>query len=119
MSLRLNLREKDLAIRFGVSVSIVSKYFITKSWVCFLYAHLHEVQWMPDVDQVTATLPHTFKEKYPNTYIILDATESLLKLLMTYMCSHQPGRITSITIPQNFLLVALRMVQLASFQSFM
>ena len=47
---KLNLRKKDLAHRFGVSVSVVSKYFIT--WVCFPYCHLREVEWMPTVEQV-------------------------------------------------------------------
>ena len=77
IKLRFNTREKDLAIRFGLSVSVVSKYFIT--WVSFLYCHLREVQWMPDKNQVKETLPHAFKDKYPNTYIILDATEIFIE----------------------------------------
>ena len=77
MKLRLNLRERDLAQRFGIAVSVVSKYFIT--WVCFLYCHLQEVDWMPAVEQVTATLPHTFKERYPKTYVIVDASEIFIE----------------------------------------
>lgn len=77
IKLRLDLREKDLAIRFGISTALVSKYFIT--WVCFLYCHLNEIQWMPDEAQVKSTLPHTFKEKYPKTYIIVDATEIFIE----------------------------------------
>ena len=77
MKLRLNVRERDLGQRFGVVVSTVSKYFIT--WVCFLYAHLQEIEWMPMVNQVKATLPHGFKEKYPNTYIIIDGSEILVE----------------------------------------
>ena len=73
MKLRLNIHERDLGLRFGVSVPSVSKYFIT--WVCFLYAHLKEIEWMPVVDQVKTTLPHTFKVKYHKTYIIIDASE--------------------------------------------
>ena len=73
MKLRQNPKERDLALRFGVSVSTVSKYFIT--WVCFLYSHLNEVQWMPDVEQVKCTLPLAFKESYNNTYTIIDASE--------------------------------------------
>ena len=60
MKLKLNLQEKDLAYRFGMSVSVVSKYFIT--WVCFLYSHLREIDWMPTMDQVKGTLPYAFKE---------------------------------------------------------
>ncbi len=73
MKLRLNLRERDLAYRFEVSISVVSKYFIT--WICFIYQHLREVEWMPTVEQVKATLPYAFKEKYPKTFIILDASD--------------------------------------------
>lgn len=73
MKLRQNPKERDLALPFNVSVSTVSKYFIT--WVCFLYSHLKEVQWMPDVKQVKCTLPLAFKESYNNTYTIIDASE--------------------------------------------
>ena len=77
VKLKLDLRERDLAYRFGVAVSVVSKYFIT--WVCFMYCHLREVEWMPSVEQVQGTLPFSFKEKYPNTYIILDASEVFIQ----------------------------------------
>ena len=77
IKLKLNLRERDLAYRFGVAVSVISKYFIT--WVCFLYCHLREVEWMPSVEQVRGSLPSSFKEKYPNTYIILDASELFIQ----------------------------------------
>ena len=40
IKLRQNPKERDLALRFGISVSTVSKYFIT--WVCFLYSHLRD-----------------------------------------------------------------------------
>lgn len=77
IKLRLNTLERDLSIRFGISIAVVSKYFIT--WVNFLYCHLCEIQWLPDVTQVKSTLPHSFKDKYPNTYIILDATEIFIE----------------------------------------
>ena len=73
VKLRLNLRVIDLAVRFGVSKSVVSKYFIT--WVCFLYSHLKEINWTPLVEQVAATLPVAFRDKYPTTFSILDASE--------------------------------------------
>ena len=77
IKLKLDLCERDLAHRFGVTVSVVSKYFIT--WVCFLYCHLREVEWMPSVEQIRGTLPFSFKEKYPNTYILLDASEVFIQ----------------------------------------
>ena len=45
VKLKLNLRERDIAYRFGVSTSTVSKYLIT--WICFLYQHLSEIDWKP------------------------------------------------------------------------
>lgn len=77
IKLRLNLRNKDLAYRFGISTSAVSRYITT--WVCFLYHHLSELEWMPSVDQVSGTLPHAFKEKYPATYAIIDGSEIFLE----------------------------------------
>ena len=77
IKLRQNLKERDLALRFGIAVSTVSKYFIT--WVCFLYCHFSEINWMPDVDQVKSTLPVAFRESYSNTYTIIDATEIFME----------------------------------------
>ncbi len=78
MKLKLNLRERDIAYRFGIAQSTVSKYFIT--WVCFLYHHLTEIDWRPSPEQVRRTLPQAFRDKYCDTYIILDATEFFLEI---------------------------------------
>ena len=75
IKLRLNPRERDIACRFGIAVSTVSKYFIT--WISFLYHHLSELQWAPTVEQVKRTLPQEFREKFSDTYAIIDATEVL------------------------------------------
>ena len=75
--LRLNTRVKDLAQRFGIAVGLVSRYITT--WICFLYQHLREVEWMPTQDQVAATLPHAFKEKYPTTFAIIDGSELFIE----------------------------------------
>ncbi len=77
VKLKLNLRERDIAYRFWISQSTVSKYFIT--WVCFLYHHLSEIDWRPSPEQVRRTLPQAFRDKYCDTYIILDATEIFLQ----------------------------------------
>lgn len=75
--LRLNARVKDLAVRFGISIGLVSRYITT--WICFLYHHLKEIEWMPSQEQVAANLPHVFKEKYPSTYAIIDGTEIFIE----------------------------------------
>lgn len=77
IKLRLNPRERDLAIRFEIAVSTVSKYFIT--WISFLYHHLGELQWSPSVEQVRGTLPQAFRERFPDTYAIVDATEVFIE----------------------------------------
>ena len=74
---QLNLRNKDLAFRFCVSESLVSRYVCT--WVCFLYQHLSEIEWMPSVDQLASTLPHAFKTKYPLTFAIIDGSEVFIQ----------------------------------------
>ena len=75
--LRQNARVKDLAYRFGISTGLVSKYFII--WICFLYQHLKEVEWIPLPEQVAAILPNIFKEKYPSTFVIIDASEIFIE----------------------------------------
>ena len=75
--LRLNLRVKDLSVRFGISASLVSRYVIT--WVCFLYQHLKEIEWMPTPEQVRGNLPHVFKMRYPSTYCIIDGSEVFIE----------------------------------------
>ena len=77
MKLRLNLRNKDLAFRFSISESLVSRYVTT--WICFLYHHLKEVKWMPEVEQVRATLPHSFRQAYSTTFAIIDGSELFLQ----------------------------------------
>ena len=57
VKLRLNLKLQDLAFRFGISTTSVSRYFTT--WVYFLYQHLKELDWSPTVEQVMGTLPHS------------------------------------------------------------
>ena len=78
MKLRLNFPFQDLAFRFGISKTAVSRYFTT--WICFLYHHLKEVDWVPSVEQVAGTLPQAFKEKYPTTYAIIDGTEIFIEI---------------------------------------
>ena len=65
MKLRLDFSERYLGLRFGVSTSTVSRYFIT--WVCFLYKQLGELDSYPSTEQVTGTctMPLSFREKYP------------------------------------------------------
>ena len=44
-----------------------------------MYHHLSEIDWMPSVEQVQGTMPQSFKEKYPSTYAIIDASEIFIE----------------------------------------
>ena len=48
-------------------------------WVRFMYHHLKEIDWFPKSEQVAGILPNAFKEKYPTTYIIIDASELFIE----------------------------------------
>ena len=77
VKLKLNLKLKDLAFRFGISSAVTSRYITT--WVCFLYNHLKEIEWMPAISQVSGTLPTSFREKFPTTYAIIDGSEVFIE----------------------------------------
>ena len=77
VKLKLNLKLTDLAFRFGISKSLASRYITT--WISFLYHYLKEIDWMPSVEQVAGTLPHSFQTKYPNTFAIIDGSEIFLE----------------------------------------
>ena len=98
--LKLNLRVVDLAYRFGIYAGLVSSYFIT--WVCFTYKQFSDIDWIPSIEQVAGTLPSKFKEKYPTTYSIIDATEYLYKFPPIYLFSPVPGAITNTIIRERF-----------------
>ena len=76
VKLKLNLKLTDLAFRFGLSKSQISRYLTT--WICFLY-HLKEISWIPTVCQVSGTLPTAFRAKFPNTYAIIDGSEIFIE----------------------------------------
>ena len=77
VKLRLNLKLEDLSCRFGLSTSLISRYITT--WICFLYQVFMEVDWMPSIKQVQATLPSAFKEKFATTYAIIDGSEIFIE----------------------------------------
>ena len=77
VKLKLNLKLTDLAYRFGLSSSLASRYITT--WICYLYHHLKEIDWMPSVNQVRGTLPTVFREKFPTTYGISDGSEVFIE----------------------------------------
>ena len=65
--------EIDLAVRFDVSVSCISNIII--SWANFLYLRLGSLNIWPSKETICHTMPLSFKDQFPNTRVIIDATE--------------------------------------------
>ena len=71
--LRRGYAELHLAHLFGVSQSTISRLFIT--YINFMYLKFGQVNIWPERTVVDATMPDVFKDKYPNTRVIIDCTE--------------------------------------------
>ncbi len=75
--LRLGLMEKDLAYRFKISQSTVSRIIVT--WINFLYLKFKEIPLWPPKELVACNMPKQFKKLYPTTRVIIDATEIFIE----------------------------------------
>ncbi|KAK2549002.1 hypothetical protein P5673_030629 [Acropora cervicornis] len=71
--LRQGFTEEHLAHLFQVSVSTVSRIFIT--WINFIYLRLGQINIWPTREVVSETMPEDFKHKYSSTRVIIDCTE--------------------------------------------
>ncbi|CAC5392187.1 unnamed protein product [Mytilus coruscus] len=71
--LKCGLFEQDLACRFNVHVSTVSRKLIT--WSNFLYFVLGSINIWPTRKQIQNKMPQVFKTLYPTTRVIIDCTE--------------------------------------------
>lgn len=73
VKLRVGLFHRHLADLFYVSVSTVSRIF--SCWIDYMYLQMTEMTLWLSRQAVDATMPSAFRDKYPSTRIILDATE--------------------------------------------
>ena len=73
LRLRVGLFEFDLAERFSIHISTVSRKVVT--WANFLYFFLGNQPIWPSREQVDQFMPAPFRELYPSTRVILDCTE--------------------------------------------
>ncbi|CAN7939034.1 unnamed protein product, partial [Ixodes hexagonus] len=71
--LRLGLLQQDLAHRFNIHQSNVSRLFTT--WINFMYLRLSELPLWPSRAVIDKNMPESFKQKYPRTRVIIYATE--------------------------------------------
>lgn len=71
--IRLGLPELDVAVRFGISQSSISR--ITNTWINLMYHNFKSIETFPSWHIVKKYMPESFKKEYPNTRIIIDATE--------------------------------------------
>ena len=64
---------QHLSHLFGVASSTVSRTFT--AWINFMYLKFGQINLWPSKQLVQDTMPDVFKERYPNTSVIIDCTE--------------------------------------------
>lgn len=77
MKVRLGLLNKDIAYRFAVPFTTVSR--ILREWIPLLSATLKPLIVWPSKDKVRSKLPRVFKPKYKNCRCIIDCTEIFIQ----------------------------------------
>lgn len=73
MKLRRAKEDIELAMFFDISESSVSRTVTT--WINFMYFQLKEIDIWPSKEIIEEFMPSDFARKFPNTRVILDATE--------------------------------------------
>ena len=94
--IRLGMPEMDAANRFGISQASVSR--ITNTWINFMYRSFKSIETFPPWHIVKKYMPESFKKDYPNTRIIIDATEFPIERpssLLTQACTFSPYKNTN------------------------
>ena len=75
--LRLGLLEQDLAYRFNISDSTVSR--IWAFWIEFMSSYLSQLPIWPSREIVSKYMPVSFIQEYPTTRVILDCTKIFIE----------------------------------------
>ena len=71
--LRMGFPELDISNRFGISQSSVSR--ITSIWINLMYHNFKAMMRIPPWSVIRKYMPEVCKKQYPNTRVIIDATE--------------------------------------------
>lgn len=87
MKLRLNLKNADLAFRFGVAESTVTR--IIHKRINILYIALKFLIRWPTREEVRATLPECFRSKFCKAVVIIDCTEIFIEQAMNLLARFQ------------------------------
>ena len=77
MKVRLGLTNRDLAYRFGLPFSTVSK--ILRDWIPMLSSIVKPLIMWPSKDAVRANMPKCFEPKFRNCLCIIDCTEIFIE----------------------------------------
>ena len=67
-----------------------------------MYHHFKEIDWCPTSEQVAGTMPNAFKEKYPTTYVIIDASELFIQTPSGLMLQSSTWSNYNNITPQSF-----------------
>ncbi len=74
MKLRLNIKNQDLAYRFHISQSSVSRYF--NKWINVMYSRLPSVLLIwPKKSEIEVSIPLSFRHKFKDCVSIIDGFE--------------------------------------------
>jgi len=73
IKLRLNFEFTNLGHLFGISQQDAGTLFA--DWINYMYYTLGSISLWPHRDVITSMMPPEVKEKFPNTFVILDGTE--------------------------------------------
>ena len=84
--LQLGFFEKDLADRFNVSVSTVSR--ICRAWITFLHMRSKELPLWPSRDLVQTYMPRSFKDLYYYLWNLLLPRFMLWQMVMDLLYKH-------------------------------
>ena len=77
IKLRLNLGDQDLAYRFNVDQSTVTRHI--QKWIEILYVRLVPLVKWPDRSELLRTMPMNFRRSYGKCIIIIDCFEVFIE----------------------------------------
>ena len=77
MKLRLNVSDQDLAYRFGVNQSTISRCIA--KWLDVLHVKLSPLIYWPDREQLLKTMPTCFRKNFRKCAIIIDCFEVFME----------------------------------------